>query len=124
MADTVIAAGEAETAPLLHPAADGTVKTDRTHLKGSIAGVYSLGGGAGILILTKVGGVLFDSAREGAPFFLLAGFNGLLLLGVVGVAVARLVRKDVDQALYQVDEEEQEVMDDQEEEDEDTITEV
>lgn len=54
--------------------------TSRTHLKGSIAGIYSLAGGVGILLLTKLGGSLFDSVSHGAPFYLLAGFNGVLLL--------------------------------------------
>ena len=50
------------------------------HLKGSIAGVYSLAGGAGILLLTKLGGLLFDDLSPSAPFYMLALFNGLLLL--------------------------------------------
>ena len=49
------------------------------HLKGSIAGVYSLGGGAGILLLTKLGGLLFDTKTPGAPFYMLAIFNSVLL---------------------------------------------
>ena len=54
------------------------------YMKGSIAGVYSLAGGAGILLLTKLGGVLFDAVSPVAPFYMLAVFNGLLLLtGVV-----------------------------------------
>lgn len=51
-----------------------------SHLKGSIAGVYSLYGGAGILILTKVGGLLFDVASSGSPFYIMAAFNGILLV--------------------------------------------
>lgn len=53
-----------------------------SHLKGSIAGVYSLFGGAGILFLTKVGGLLFDVLSPGAPFYIMAGFNGVLCLAV------------------------------------------
>lgn len=56
------------------------------HLKGSIAGTYSLLGGFGILLLTKAGGALFDSAGPGAPFYMMASFNAILL--VVGIAVA------------------------------------
>jgi hypothetical protein len=53
-------------------------------LKGSIAGVYSLYGGAGILILTKIGGLLFDVLSSGTPFFIMASFNGILLVtGIV-----------------------------------------
>ncbi|KAI9724822.1 MAG: hypothetical protein M1812_000098 [Candelaria pacifica] len=58
------------------------------HLKGSIAGVYSLTGGAGILLLTKLGGYLFDKLSPGAPFYMLAIFNGILL--VVGIGVSLL----------------------------------
>ncbi|KAJ5765371.1 hypothetical protein N7520_004930 [Penicillium odoratum] len=54
-----------------------------SHLKGSIAGVYSLYGGAGILLLTKLGGLLFDQVSSGAPFYIMAAFNGILL--VVGI---------------------------------------
>ncbi|KAL5361739.1 major facilitator superfamily domain-containing protein [Aspergillus floccosus] len=61
-----------------------------SHLKGSIAGVYSLYGGAGILLLTKLGGLLFDVLSSGSPFYIMAGFNGALLLaGVIGGLVSR-----------------------------------
>ncbi|KAL4977759.1 major facilitator superfamily domain-containing protein [Aspergillus desertorum] len=49
-------------------------------LKGSIAGVYSLFGGAGILLLTKLGGLLFDALSSGAPFYIMAGFNSVLVI--------------------------------------------
>jgi len=58
----------------------------RDHLKGSIAGVYSLAGGAGILLLTKAGGVLFDKVSPASPFYMLAAFNLSLL--AVGIAVS------------------------------------
>ncbi|KAJ9630709.1 hypothetical protein H2203_001233 [Taxawa tesnikishii (nom. ined.)] len=84
-----------ETAPLLAsreaPAARHT-PANRTHLKGTIAGVYSLAGGAGILLLTKLGGKLFDTTTPGAPFFILAGFNALLLFAVAAVMVAEGVK--------------------------------
>ena len=52
----------------------------RTQLKGSIAGVYSLTGGIGILLLTKLGGFLFDAKAPTSPFYMLCTFNGLLLV--------------------------------------------
>ncbi len=52
----------------------------RAYLKGSIAGVYSLAGGVGILILTKTGGLMFDSVALVAPFYMLALFNLILLV--------------------------------------------
>ena len=63
----------------------------RAPLKGSIAGMYSLCGGAGILILTKVGGLLFDTVDVGVPFFLMAAFNAILLvIGVVSMSWGHL----------------------------------
>ncbi|EER39053.1 hypothetical protein HCDG_06997 [Histoplasma capsulatum H143] len=63
------------------PSANGN---NLVHLKGSVAGMYSLCGGAGILLLTKVGGLLSDRISPKSPFYLLAGFNGLLLIfGVI-----------------------------------------
>ena len=49
-------------------------------LKGSVAGVYSLYGGAAILILTKVGGLLFDKVSLAAPFYIMAIFNAILMV--------------------------------------------
>lgn len=63
------------------------------HLKGSIAGVYSLAGGAGILILTKIGGILFDRISPVAPFCLLALINGFLLLVGLGYIILSLKKK-------------------------------
>lgn len=54
--------------------------SSRNHLKGTIAGLYSLSGGAGILLLTKLGGYLFDKSSPGAPFYMLSMFNAVLLV--------------------------------------------
>ena len=61
------------------------------HLKGTIAGMYSFAGGAGILLLTKLGGYLFDVKSSSAPFYMLAIFNALLLVatGVIAILKAR-----------------------------------
>ena len=66
----------------------------QNHLKGSIAGVYSLAGGMGILLLTKVGGLLFDKVSPVAPFVLISVFNFLLLAAGVlsGIYAVRKVR--------------------------------
>lgn len=53
----------------------------RAEIRGSIAGVYSLFGGAGILILTKVGFALSDEWSH-AGFFVLGAFD-LMLLSVI-----------------------------------------
>lgn len=58
------------------------------YLKGSIAGIYSLTGGAGILLLTKLGGYLFDESSPSAPFIMLSVFNGVLLVFGLGCALS------------------------------------
>ena len=85
----------AETAPLLPSMQkkDKTEKEDRVRLKGSIAGIYSFAGGAGILLLTKLGGVLFDKWTPGAPFFIMAIFNAVLLVAVALVGAGSAIRR-------------------------------
>lgn len=61
----------------------------RIRLKGSIAGVYSLCGGTAILLLAKLGGYLFDNLSTGAPFYMMAIFNGLLLIVSLGMDASR-----------------------------------
>ena len=78
--DCPVAAGEEDEDRPLMAHRMGRKGRHLAHLKGSIAGVYSLYGGAGILILTKLGGLLFDVLSSGAPFYIMAGFNGALLL--------------------------------------------
>lgn len=67
----------------------------RVHLKGSIAGVYSLSGGAAILLLTKLGGYLFDSVSNGAPFYMMAVFNGILLVASLCMDASKTFSNDV-----------------------------
>ncbi|KAI1653169.1 hypothetical protein F4813DRAFT_279654 [Daldinia decipiens] len=67
------------------------VLVSRVQLKGSIAGVYSWCGGAAILLLTKLGGYLFDVASRGAPFYMMAIFNGILF--VASIAIGVVVRR-------------------------------
>ncbi|KAF2643195.1 cytochrome P450 [Massarina eburnea CBS 473.64] len=69
------------------PSFAGT-QNSHNHLKGAIAGTYSLLGGFGILLLTKAGGALFDSSGPGAPFYMMAAFNAILLVVGVGVGVS------------------------------------
>ena len=81
---------EAEIAPLLGSAAQKTtVQPKLTDLKGSVAGVYSFYGGAGILILTKAGGALFDSTSTAAPFYMMAIFNAILLVSTVALSFTK-----------------------------------
>ncbi|KAI8963951.1 hypothetical protein F5Y11DRAFT_128101 [Daldinia sp. FL1419] len=95
--------GNAETDALLGPNAGGSSSSDavprrkekalvsRVQLKGSIAGVYSWCGGAAILLLTKLGGYLFDVTSRGAPFYMMAIFNGVLF--VASIAIGLVARR-------------------------------
>ncbi|KAI1078358.1 hypothetical protein F5B20DRAFT_547866 [Whalleya microplaca] len=67
----------------------GVGAVSRVQLKGSIAGVYSWCGGAAILLLTKLGGYLFDVASTGAPFYMMAAFNAVLLVASLGIDLGR-----------------------------------
>lgn len=81
--------GTQETSPLMasHLQGQETPMQSRNHLKGSVAGLYSLAGGAGILLLTKLGGLLFDTLSPGAPFYMLAIFNACLLIVGIGCSI-------------------------------------
>ena len=73
---------ESASTPLLpsHLRHIGDSSGSRAALKGSIAGIYSLGGGAGILLLTKLGGLMFDKVDVGSPFYMMAIFNAVLFI--------------------------------------------
>ncbi|KAK8042137.1 hypothetical protein PG993_006660 [Apiospora rasikravindrae] len=90
--------GTDENAPLLE-SSNGAAATSedelvasRVQLKGSIAGVYSLCGGAAILLLTKLGGYLFDVTSTGAPFYMMAVFNAILLAATLAIDLGRGIR--------------------------------
>jgi hypothetical protein len=89
---------DSESAPLMHAVAENP-KVSRRGIKGSVAGIYSLSGGAGILLLTKVGGLLFDKADTGSPFFIMSAFNGLLLIVGIACAVINLRRVSLHEAI-------------------------
>ncbi|KAK8140551.1 hypothetical protein PG984_000617 [Apiospora sp. TS-2023a] len=89
--------GTDENAPLLEGANGAATSGDelvasRVQLKGSIAGVYSLCGGAAILLLTKLGGYLFDVTSTGAPFYMMAVFNAILLAATLAIDLGRGIR--------------------------------
>ncbi|ROW12610.1 hypothetical protein VMCG_00354 [Cytospora schulzeri] len=82
-----------ESASLLGNGNKSQIQTTRVLLKGTIAGVYSWCGGAAILLLTKLGGYLFDVSSRGAPFYMMAVFNGILLVATLGVDAVRLAKE-------------------------------
>ena len=63
------------------------------HVRGSVAGVSSFCGALGILINTKLGGILFDIWRSGAPFFLTAIGHGLCTLLAIGVTLLDVAKR-------------------------------
>ncbi|XEU97099.1 hypothetical protein FSHL1_002385 [Fusarium sambucinum] len=77
-----------ESRPLISITTDQE-SVSRIRLKGSIAGVYSLYGGFAILLLTKLGGYLFDTLSNGAPFYMMAIFNAVLLAFSLGMDASR-----------------------------------
>ncbi|KAK0113158.1 hypothetical protein ONS95_014857 [Cadophora gregata] len=87
-----VPADAVETAPLVASLPFPKQSNARSHLKGSIAGIYSLSGGAAILLLTKLGGILFDRLSVGAPFYMMAIFNGVLLAIGLVAGVYREIR--------------------------------
>ncbi|KAI0876097.1 hypothetical protein GGS24DRAFT_453035 [Hypoxylon argillaceum] len=99
--DVVVGGGSAaptdtaETQALLGDEGGGggvVEKVSRVQLKGSIAGVYSWCGGAAILLLTKLGGYLFDALSTGAPFYMMAIFNAVLLVASLSIDLGGIVR--------------------------------
>ncbi|RKF63942.1 putative major facilitator superfamily transporter [Erysiphe neolycopersici] len=82
-------ANRAESIPLLPSLSGDKASRSRVHLKGSIAGIYSLFGGAAILILTKLGGYLFDTLSTSSPFYIMATFNGLWMIAAVVIGIFR-----------------------------------
>jgi len=59
-------------------------------IRGAVIGVFNLTGALGIMVASKLGGILFDSWREAAPFMLFGGFALLVLL--FGLAVRHSVQ--------------------------------
>ncbi|KKA28065.1 hypothetical protein TD95_003653, partial [Thielaviopsis punctulata] len=71
------------------------IQPSRIELKGSVAGVYSWCGGVAILLLTKLGGYLFDAVSTGVPFYMMASFNAVLFAAVLAVDLSRISKERV-----------------------------
>ncbi|ORZ37234.1 major facilitator superfamily domain-containing protein [Catenaria anguillulae PL171] len=61
-------------------------------IRGSVSGAYSLCGGLGILICTRIGGLLFDAWTYTAPFLLMAIVHAVV--AVLSVAVIVVERRE------------------------------
>nr|KAJ3418993.1 hypothetical protein HK105_007548 [Polyrhizophydium stewartii] len=64
--------------------------------RGGVAGVSSLFGAVGILIITKLGGYLFDSWSSGAPFFVVSVMHILCIGATIVVMIIDFVRLGFD----------------------------
>ncbi|KAL0478648.1 vacuolar basic amino acid transporter [Acrasis kona] len=60
--------------------------------RGGVSGIFSLCGAFGILIATKVGGILFDKWRPGGTFVLFGIFNFLLSIIALIVLVVNIIK--------------------------------
>lgn len=61
--------------------------------RGSVAGVYSAFGAAGILFNTKIGGILFDQWHSAAPFFLMGTAHVVVIMLGLFVAVNDFLKR-------------------------------
>jgi hypothetical protein len=59
--------------------------------RGSIIGMFSFFGAAGVMFVTSVGGRLFDAIDPSAPFVMVGSINTLLF--VAAIFVSRLPNK-------------------------------
>lgn len=84
--------GETTAATALLGAQSSRDTRNRIRLKGSIAGMYSWCGGAAILLLTKLGGYLFDKVGGGAPFYMMGVFNAVWLAVSLAIDMGREFR--------------------------------
>ena len=62
---------------------------------GAASGLFTLFGAAGILLATKIGGLLFDSWMPGAPFIITGLANGIVVLAALGMIGMGLHRAEV-----------------------------
>ena len=63
---------------------------------GAVSGLFTLFGAMGILLATKIGGLLFDAWMPGAPFIITGLANGLIMLAafvIIGMGLHRDKRK-------------------------------
>jgi predicted MFS family arabinose efflux permease len=59
---------------------------------GAVSGLFTLFGAVGILLATKIGGVLYDVWMPGAPFVITGLANGAILLAALVIIAMGLHR--------------------------------
>jgi len=57
----------------------------RASIRGALVGVFNTMGGIGIIIVSGIGGYIYDAVGRSAPFTMMGLLNGLLLLTAIGV---------------------------------------
>ncbi len=57
----------------------------RASLRGTIVGVFNLSGALGIVIVSYIGGLVFDAYGRSVPFAMMGVLNGVLLLAALAV---------------------------------------
>lgn len=57
------------------------------NVRGSVLGVFAFCGALGVLAISKLGGYLYDSVGPAAPFVLVGGINGLIMLYALYVRI-------------------------------------
>lgn len=72
---------------------------------GAVSGFFAFSGSVGILIATTVGGYLFDSWREGAPFIIFSIFNGIVFIAATIIFIYQIVTKTNEPLIYKKHEE-------------------
>jgi len=55
--------------------------------RGSVIGIFNISGAIGILVITTIGGRLFDSMSPKAPFIVVGAINALVMLAAVYVRI-------------------------------------
>ncbi len=61
-------------------------------IRGSVMGVFTVLGAAGIIFASSVGGILFDNWYRGAPFLMMAILNGLMLVFALSLVHLKLTK--------------------------------
>ena len=61
-------------------------------IRGSVMGVFTVLGAAGIIFASSVGGILFDNWHRGGPFLMMAILNGLMLVFALSLVYLKLTK--------------------------------
>jgi len=74
-------------------------------VRGSVSGVFTLFGAAGVLLTTKVGGILYDKWRPSGPFVLIGVLNFMVAALALVVFIVDVVKRKKNNTKQQISEE-------------------